>query len=46
MGFSALAWAGDLPGLVDAHGGRIWIVDGEQPGTTVAFTLPVSRRMD
>lgn len=30
-------------GLVEAHGGRIWIVDQETPGTTVAFTLPLSK---
>ncbi len=27
-------------GLVEAHGGRIWIADQDQPGTTVSFTLP------
>lgn len=28
-------------GLVEAHGGRIWIADRPVPGTTVAFTVPV-----
>ncbi len=28
-------------GLVEAHGGRIWVVDQNAPGTTVAFTLPI-----
>jgi two-component system sensor histidine kinase KdpD len=29
-------------GIVEAHGGRIWIEDGgSKPGTRVAFTLPV-----
>jgi PAS domain S-box-containing protein len=29
-------------GLVEAHGGRIWIQDGAAPGTTVSFTLPIA----
>ena len=29
-------------GLVEAHGGRIWIQDGAASGTTVSFTLPVA----
>jgi signal transduction histidine kinase len=29
-------------GLVQAHGGRIWIEDRVGPGTTIAFTLPVT----
>jgi len=29
-------------GIVDAHGGRIWIEDGEgSTGTQVSFTVPV-----
>lgn len=28
-------------GIVEAHGGHIWIVDAP-PGTTVAFTLPIA----
>lgn len=27
-------------GLVEAHGGRIWVQDRSGPGTTVSFTLP------
>lgn len=27
-------------GLVEAHGGRIWIQERDGPGTTVSFTLP------
>ena len=27
-------------GLVEAHGGRIWIADKPEPGTTISFTLP------
>lgn len=27
-------------GLVDAHGGRIWIRNTKSPGTTIAFTIP------
>lgn len=30
-------------GLVEAHGGRIWIGDGPDDGTTVCFTLPTYR---
>jgi signal transduction histidine kinase len=29
-------------GLVEAHGGHIWIADRPGPGTTVSFTLPVA----
>ncbi|MBC7810639.1 MAG: GAF domain-containing protein [Burkholderiales bacterium] len=29
-------------GLIEAHGGRIWIQDREGPGTTVSFTLPIA----
>jgi hypothetical protein len=28
-------------GLVEAHGGRIWIEDRAGPGTTICFTLPI-----
>jgi signal transduction histidine kinase len=28
-------------GLVQAHGGQIWIQDTTAPGTTISFTLPV-----
>ena len=28
-------------GLIEAHGGRIWVQDGSEPGTTISFTLPV-----
>ena len=28
-------------GLIEAHGGHIWIQDPDSPGTTVSFTLPV-----
>jgi signal transduction histidine kinase len=28
-------------GLVEAHGGRIWIKKKTTPGTTVSFTLPL-----
>jgi signal transduction histidine kinase len=27
-------------GLIRAHGGKIWIEDSDQPGTTISFTLP------
>ncbi len=30
-------------GLVETHGGQIWIADQSGPGTTVSFTLPISR---
>ncbi|MHB8627135.1 MAG: GAF domain-containing protein [Aggregatilineales bacterium] len=29
-------------GLVEAHGGKIWIAERPGPGTTVIFTLPIS----
>ncbi|MCL5995071.1 MAG: ATP-binding protein, partial [Chloroflexi bacterium] len=29
-------------GLIEAHGGRIWIQDQDRPGTTISFTLPVA----
>ncbi len=29
-------------GLIEAHGGSIWIEDRPGPGTTVSFTLPVA----
>jgi PAS domain S-box-containing protein len=28
-------------GLVDAHGGRIWIRNTKTPGTTISFTVPI-----
>ncbi len=28
-------------GLVEAHGGRIWVQDRTEPGTTISFTLPI-----
>ena len=28
-------------GLIEAHGGRIWIKKGNTPGTTVSFTIPI-----
>jgi len=28
-------------GLVESHGGRIWIRNTKSPGTTVAFTIPI-----
>jgi PAS domain S-box-containing protein len=28
-------------GLVEAHGGRIWIRNTKSPGTTIAFTVPL-----
>ncbi len=30
-------------GLVEAHGGRIWVQDTGRRGTTIAFTLPVAK---
>jgi two-component system sensor histidine kinase KdpD len=32
-------------GIIEAHGGRIWVAEQSQPatGTTVSFTLPVSQ---
>ncbi len=32
-------------GLVEAHGGRIWIQDRTEPGTVVSFTLPIRARL-
>ncbi|MCL5996680.1 MAG: ATP-binding protein [Chloroflexi bacterium] len=29
-------------GIIEAHGGRIWIADNATPGTTVSFTLPIN----
>lgn len=29
-------------GLIDAHGGRIWVDEHEGQGTTISFTLPVA----
>jgi two-component system sensor histidine kinase KdpD len=29
-------------GLIEAHGGHIWIQEQDLPGTTVSFTLPVA----
>ncbi|HSD85759.1 MAG TPA: ATP-binding protein, partial [Anaerolineae bacterium] len=29
-------------GLVEAHGGRIWVQEHSEPGTTISFTLPVA----
>lgn len=29
-------------GLIDAHGGRIWVDEHDGPGTTISFTLPVA----
>jgi PAS domain S-box-containing protein len=31
-------------GLVEAHGGRIWIQERPGPGTTMCFTLPVAEQ--
>lgn len=28
-------------GLIERHGGKIWIEDGAEPGTTISFTLPL-----
>lgn len=33
-------------GIVEAHGGRIWIADQPTTGTTVAFTLPTADAPD
>ena len=30
-----------VKGLVEAHGGRIWVQDRAGPGATVSFTLPI-----
>jgi len=29
-------------GLIEAHGGRIWIKKKNTPGTTVSFTIPLA----
>ncbi|CAG0994184.1 partial Sensor histidine kinase WalK, partial [Anaerolineae bacterium] len=29
-------------GLIEAHGGRIWIQENAAPGTTISFTLPIA----
>jgi two-component system sensor histidine kinase KdpD len=29
-------------GLIEAHGGRIWVDDHDGPGTTMSFTLPLA----
>lgn len=29
-------------GLIEAHGGRIWVQDRAEPGTLIAFTVPVA----
>jgi signal transduction histidine kinase len=29
-------------GIVEAHGGRIWVEDTAEPGTQITFTLPRS----
>jgi PAS domain S-box-containing protein len=33
-------------GLIEAHGGRIWVEDGVQAGTTLCFNLPASRNAE
>jgi len=33
-------------GLVEAHGGRIWIRKKTSPGTTVSFTVPLVPKQD
>ena len=33
-------------GIVDAHGGDIWVKDDPAPGATIAFTLPVADTSD
>ena len=30
-------------GIVEAHGGRIWVHEQTSPGTTIVFTLPVAK---
>jgi two-component system sensor histidine kinase KdpD len=30
-------------GLVEAHGGRIWIQRSASPGTTISFTIPLAQ---
>ena len=30
--------------IVEAHGGRIWIEDGEREGARICFTLPATKR--
>jgi signal transduction histidine kinase len=29
-------------GLVEAHGGTIWVEDGAEPGAIICFSLPVA----
>jgi K+-sensing histidine kinase KdpD len=29
-------------GLIEAHGGRIWINEPQRVGTTISFTLPIA----
>jgi PAS domain S-box-containing protein len=29
-------------GLIETHGGRIWVSEGSQTGTTISFTLPLA----
>jgi two-component system sensor histidine kinase KdpD len=33
-------------GIVEAHGGAIWIEDSSEAGTTVSFTLPLQRQAE